>query len=47
MNVTTEVEEEWSEMKLSRCEGMVLGNSAILENLNDKLEHMELEKKEK
>ncbi len=35
VNVTTEAEEEWSEMKLNRCEGMVLENSAVLGNLND------------
>ncbi len=47
MNVTTEVEEEWSEMKLSKCERMVPENSAMLDNLNDKLGHKELEKKER
>ncbi len=47
VNVTNEMEEERSEMKLSRCEGMVLESSIVLENLNDKLAHMELEKKEK
>ncbi len=47
VNVTTEVEEEWSEMKLSRCEGMMLENSPMLENLNDKLGHMEVKKKGK
>ncbi len=47
VNVTTEVEKKWSEVKLSRCEGMVLENSAVLGNLNDKLGHMEVEKKER
>ncbi|XP_063841016.1 uncharacterized protein LOC135089382 [Scylla paramamosain] len=47
VNVTTEAEEKWSEVKLSRCEGMVLENSAVLGNLNDKLWHMELEKRER
>ncbi|XP_063868212.1 uncharacterized protein LOC135104613 [Scylla paramamosain] len=47
VNVTTEAEEKWSEVKLSRCEGMVLENSAALGNLNDKLGHMEVEKKER
>lgn len=44
---TTCMEEEWAEAKLSKCEGMVLENSAVLGNLNQKLGHMELEKKEK
>ncbi len=47
VNITTEAEEEWSEVKLSRCEGMVLENSAVFWNLNDKLGHKELENKER
>ncbi len=47
VNVTTEAEEKWSEVKLSRCEGVVLENSAVLGNLNNKLGHMELENKER
>lgn len=47
VNATVENEEKWAEEKLSRCEGMVLENSAVLGNLADKIGHLELEKKKK
>ena len=45
VNASTEIEEKWAEEKLSKCEGMVLENSAMLENLMSKIGPMELEKK--
>ena len=47
VNASVEIEEKWAEEKLSKCEGMVLENSAVLENIMSKIGHMELEKKEK
>lgn len=47
VNATIEIEEKWAEEKLSKCEGMVLENSAVLGNLMSKIGPMELEKKKK
>ena len=47
VTATTESEEKWAEEKLSKCEGMVLKNSEVLKNLEEKLGPMETEKKDK
>ena len=47
ISATSDIEEEWAEAKLSRCEGMVLQNSEVLSNIRGKLGHMEGEEKDK
>ena len=47
VNATQASEEKWAGEKLSKCEAVVLENSTILENLNHKLKHVNLEKRER
>ena len=46
VNATEEIRDEISEMRLEKCDGKMLDNSTVLKNMNFKLRHMELEKRE-